>query len=242
MWRSTKNGWENAELRKFSIKSTDFHKILHILYGEFLAPYNLHKFSILAIWRSIRFYGEKAEFHKGYGDLRYGISLNYFVNLNFELIHDLHLWFWRSNFERDHRLRANERDVSWGCWTHYMTLSYDLDLGFSRSNFEKSVSLEWGGQLTWIESDESIGSWTEPLCDFQLWPHLWPWPWIFKVKFFKKLYLRNGMVNWHEMKGTWVDRMLNLLCDLELWSWPWTSKVKLWISRITRMGGPIDME
>ena len=57
---------------RFSIKSMDLHKILHILYGEFLAPYNLHKFSILAAWRSIRFYGENMEIHKGYGDLRYG--------------------------------------------------------------------------------------------------------------------------------------------------------------------------
>ena len=50
---------------RFSIKSMNFHNILHILYGEFLAPYNLHKFSILAIWSSIRFYGENMEIRKG---------------------------------------------------------------------------------------------------------------------------------------------------------------------------------
>ena len=57
---------------RFSIKSTDFHNIRHTLYGEFLAPYNLHKFSISAIWKFVRFYGENMEIHKGYGDLRYG--------------------------------------------------------------------------------------------------------------------------------------------------------------------------
>ena len=50
---------------RFSIKSMNFHNILHILYGEFLAPYNIHKFSILAIWSSIRFYGENMEIRKG---------------------------------------------------------------------------------------------------------------------------------------------------------------------------------
>ena len=48
-------------------------------------------------------------------------------------------------------------------WTHVATfnvhLTHDLDLGFSRSNFENAVS------------QESEGG--------------WPWPWIFKVKFWK---------------------------------------------------------
>ena len=82
-----------------------------------------------------------------------------------------------------------------------------------------------------------------PLCDFEPWTHSWPWPWIFKVKFKKKkLYLRNGRVDWHETKGMRVKRMLNPLCDHEFWYWSWTFKVKLWNRRISRMGEPIDME
>ena len=36
---------------------------------------------------------------------------------------------------------------------------------------------------------ETKGMWVDwmldPCCDFQLWPHPWPWPLIFKVKFLK---------------------------------------------------------
>ena len=36
---------------------------------------------------------------------------------------------------------------------------------------------------------ETKGMWVDwmldPCCDFQLWPHPWPWPLIFKVKFWK---------------------------------------------------------
>ena len=56
----------------------------------------------------------------------------------------------------------------------------DLDLRFSRSNFEIAI---WEGWLTWNKRDVSQKGVTNPLCDFELWPHLWPWPWIFKVKF-----------------------------------------------------------
>ena len=47
-------------------------------------------------------------------------------------------------------------------------------------------------------------------------------------------------------KGMWVNRMLDPHCDFELWPhpWPWPLifKVKFWKSRISGMGGPIDME
>ena len=50
----------------------------------------------------------------------------------------------------------------------------------------------------------------------------WPCPSIFKVKFWKKLYLRNG----------WTDWMLGWICDINLWphpwSWPWILKVIFW--------------
>ena len=46
----------------------------------------------------------------------------------------------------------------------------------------------------------------------------------------KKLYLRNGMADWHGMKGMLVDRMLDSCCDFQgsphPWPWPWIFKVK----------------
>ena len=62
--------------------------------------------------------------------------------------------------------------------------THDLDLEFSRSNFEKVVSQEWDGRLTRNKRD--LNGWdVAPCCYFQRSPHQWPWPWIFKVKFWK---------------------------------------------------------
>ena len=66
------------------------------------------------------------------------------------------------------------------------------------------------------------GMWVDRMldrcCDFQHSPHSWPWPWIFKVKFWnilKLLYLRNGIADLHRTKGMWVDRMLDPCCDFQ---------------------------
>ena len=74
------------------------------------------------------------------------------------------------------------------CWTHVVAfnfpLTHDLDLGFSRSNF-KMLCLR-NGKADWHGTK---GMWVDrklhPLCDFELSPQQWPWPWIFKVKFWK---------------------------------------------------------
>ena len=74
------------------------------------------------------------------------------------------------------------------CWTHVVTfnvhLTHDLDLGFSRSNF-KNLYLR-NGMADWHGTK---GMWVDRMldshCDFKLWPHPWPRPWIFKVKFWK---------------------------------------------------------
>ena len=75
-----------------------------------------------------------------------------------------------------------------GCYTHFVTFKFDLNLEFSRSNFEKIVyqdgMADWHGMKgMWV--DRML----DPCCDFQLSPHSWPWPWIFKVKFWKSLIL-----------------------------------------------------
>ena len=77
-----------------------------------------------------------------------------------------------------------------GCWTHIVTLdcdlTHDLDPWFSRSNFEKVITQEWDARLTWNERDVSRQDARPTLWPcFELWPHPWPWPLIFKVKFWK---------------------------------------------------------
>ena len=83
----------------------------------------------------------------------------------------------------------------------------------------------------------------DPHCDFELWPHPWPWPLIFKVKFWKCCI--SGMGGPIDMEHL-VDRMLDPHSDFKLWPhpWPWTLifKVKFWRCYISGMGGLIYME
>ena len=58
-------------------------------------------------------------------------------------------------------------------WTCSCATSWSFDLvpGFSRSNFENSVFQDWHGtKQMWVD---------------RMLPHPWPWPLIFKVKFWK---------------------------------------------------------
>ena len=51
----------------------------------------------------------------------------------------------------------------------------------------------------WVDGKSCMQS--DPLCEFQLWPHLWPWPWIFKVKFLKSCISEMGRSVHMEWKG-----------------------------------------
>ena len=58
------------------------------------------------------------------------------------------------------------------------------------------------GRADWHETK---GMWVDrmldPHCVFELWPHPWPWPLIFKVKFIKSQNLRMGCQIDLEQKG-----------------------------------------
>ena len=61
---------------------------------------------------------------------------------------------------------------------------------------------------------------SDPLCDFELWPHLWPWPSIFKVKFWKSCISgMGGSIDierkWCELIGCWTH-FVTLSYDLDL--------------------------
>ena len=58
-------------------------------------------------------------------------------------------------------------------------------------------------------------------CDFKLWPHPWPWPWIFKLKYWKLLYLRNGRFDSLGMKGMWVAYDVECTMGLTLGHGAW---------------------
>ena len=71
---------------------------------------------------------------------------------------------------------------------------------------------------------------------------IWPWPWIFKVKFWKCCI-------------SWMERLIDMerkRCESigcythfvtfnfppHPWPWPWIFKVKFWKSRVSAMGWP----
>ena len=54
-------------------------------------------------------------------------------------------------------------------------------------------------------------------CDHRI----WPWPWIFKVKYGILLYLSLKWSDCHETKSKHIDWILGLKCDHRIWPWPW---------------------
>ena len=79
------------------------------------------------------------------------------------------------------------------------------------------------------------------ICNLDLWPHLWPSPWMFQGQILKYLYLRNCWSDWCE-----TNRILGRLYDLAFWPytwpWPWSLKVRVSNSLTSGTGWPIDME
>ena len=123
----------------------------------------------------------------------------------------------------------------------HLTLNLDFQSQILKMLYIRNGRADWHGTKgVWI--DRML----DPHCDFELWPHPWPWPIIFKGKLWKMRYLKNGRANWHGTRRMWVDTMLDPHCDFQCPPHPWPSplifKVKLWKSRNSRMGCPIDME
>ena len=62
----------------------------------------------------------------------------------------------------------------------HLTLTLDFHGQILTMLYLRNVRADWHAtKEMWI--DKML----HPLCDFQLWPQSWPWPWIFKVKFWK---------------------------------------------------------
>ena len=103
------------------------------------------------------------------------------------------------------------------------------------------------GLSDWCGTKGKCNSWILGIiCNLDLWPHSWPWPWMLQGQISKQLYLRNYWSDWCEMKRKQIDRILSRLYDLvfwpQPWPWPWSFKVKVWKNLIAGMGWQIDME
>ena len=112
----------------------------------------------------------------------------------------------------------------------HLTLTYYFQGQILRMLYLRNGRADW---------HRTKGMWVDrmlhPHCDFELWPHPWTWPLIFKVKFWKCCFSRM-----EGPKGMWVDRILDPHCDFELWphQWPWPLifKVKFLKNHNSRMG------
>ena len=121
----------------------------------------------------------------------------------------------------------------------HLTLTLDFQGQILKMRYLRNETADWHGTKgMWIDRK------LHPHCDFDLWPHPWHWPMIFKVKFWKCCISRMRLIDMEW--GIWVDRMLDPHCNFELWphQWPWPLifKVKILKSHNSRMGCQIDME
>ena len=103
------------------------------------------------------------------------------------------------------------------------------------------------GWSDWCETKKKCIGWIlGTIYGLDLWPHSWPWPWMFQGQISKYLYLWNCWSDWSEMKRKSVNMILGRLYELALWPhpwpWPWSFKVRVWNSFISGMGRPIDNE
>ena len=155
------------------------------------------------------------------------------VTSNLRLSHDLDLWFSRSNFElaisqewesqltwygRD----ANRSDVGSTTWLWAMTLTLDFLCQILKKPYPRNGMANWYGMKGMCVDRKS-----DPLCDFELWPHPGLDPGFSRSNFEKAV-----RQEW-ESRLTWKkrilgDRMLDPLCNLQLRPWPWTFNVKFW--------------
>ena len=113
---------------------------------------------------------------------------------------------------------------------HHIHLTLTLDF---QGQLLKMLYLR-NGRADWLGTK---GMWVDGMldshCDFELWPHPWPWPPGLDLGFSRSIFEiavsqeRGGWGDQQGTKGIWVDRMLYLLCGLGPWLWPWILKVKL---------------
>ena len=78
----------------------------------------------------------------------------------------------------------------------HLTLTMDFQAQILKMLYLRNGRADWHGTKgMWVDSM------LDPHCDFELWPHPWPWPLIFKVKFWKSLYSGMGCPIDMERKG-----------------------------------------
>ena len=105
----------------------------------------------------------------------------------------------------------------------HLTLTLDFQGQILKMLYRRIGMADWHGTKgMWI--DRML----DPHCDFELWPHPWPWPLIFKVKFWKLCISGMGEPIDMEQKGCestgCQTHIVTLNCDLTHDLDPWFSR------------------
>ena len=113
-----------------------------------------------------------------------------------------------------HPLCDFQRSMLWLLMsTSPMTLTLDFQGQILKKSYLRNGMADWHG---------TKGMWVDRMldshCDFKLWPHPWPSPWIFKVKYWNCCNLGMGRPTHLEWKGCEFDMMLDAQ-----WDWPWAT-------------------
>ena len=90
------------------------------------------------------------------------------------------------------------RQIFFGLWCFSvfvcLFVCFFTDAFFSRSNTLLDIRETKRKCIGWIQGQL-----------YELWPHLWPWSWIFKCQILKYLYLRNCLPDWCETKEKQIN-------------------------------------
>ena len=98
----------------------------------------------------------------------------------------------------------------------------DFEGQIKKKLYHRNKRVDWHGTKRMC-----VDRMLDPSCGFKLWPHPWPWPLIFKVKFYEK-------VDWLGTREMWVgyrvEQVMGLLLGHSAWQIHWTNNGSMWNS------------
>ena len=155
------------------------------------------------------------------------------MTIGFDLGHDLDLEFSRSNIEfaisqpKMIRLPRNEKrtyelNSRIQMWPLVLTLAMTYRIYYisakngpiaTKQKANISIEFQASNVTNGFDLDHNLDLWIFKVKrDLDLWPHTWPWPWIFMVKFWNSCISEWG-ADWHCTKGVAVGHS-------SPWPWP----------------------
>ena len=82
----------------------------------------------------------------------------------------------------------------------HLTLTLDFQGQILRMLYLRNVKADWHGR-----KGMSVDRMWDPHCDFELWPHPWPWPLITRSNFEKVSQEWDVRLTWNERDVSWLN-------------------------------------